>query len=209
MKSNNFEEFYAKLIDHEIWYDQMKMRFYRKDLKDVANQCFIFLLASEQRWAAQDYQDFRKCYQSFLSKAPDKIVKPQLQQDEVKEQTTNEPILEGEARDKAIAKWLEAVKSQKMINPIPKLSRKQIAEEGDWIPKKQAPHPSSSVGELKKYFIHQLYIKHNYDLRTADKLPQWIEENKWIEDNEFELTEMWQEELKNRLVPSPNMNNKK
>ena len=93
-----FEQFWTKLIEHEIWYDQMKMRFNRKDLKGVANNCFIFLIASEQRWLAQDYQDFRKCYQSFLMKSPDQLIKPQLQQVEVKEVTHSEPILTGEEK---------------------------------------------------------------------------------------------------------------
>jgi len=195
-----FEQFYAKLIEHEIWFDQMKMRFYRKDLKDVANQCFIFLLASEQRWAAQDYQDFRKCYQSFLSKSPDMVVKPQLQQVEVKEESTSEPILTGEERERKINEWLQAVKSVQTVNPVPKLSRKQIIEEGDWLPKKQLPHPSTSVGEVKKRFIHQLYIKHNYDPRTTDKVTGWMPEEQWKEENEYELNELWQEELNKIIV---------
>ena len=193
-----FEQFYAKLIEHEIWYDQMKMRFFLKDLKGVANDCFIFLLASEQRWNAQDYQDFRKCYQNFLSKSPDMVVKPQLQQVEVKEEKQGEPPLTGEERDKRIAEWLAAVKAQRLTNPVPKLSRKQIAEEGDWLPKKAANYPKASEGELKRSFIHQLYIKHNYDTttRTIETLPGWKEEKEWITENEFELHEMWQEELK-------------
>lgn len=200
-----FEQFWEKLIEHEIWYDQMKMRFYQKDLKGVANNCFIFLIASEQRWAAQDYQDFRKCYQSFLMKSPDQVVKPQLQQVEVAGITVHhEPILEGEARQAKITEWLESVKATKMVNPIPKLTRKQIIEEGDWIPKKSLPHPSTTVGELKKHFTHQLYIKHNFDLLTKDKLTGWLPEDKWTEENEYELSELWQEELKS-LTP---LNNK-
>ena len=195
-----FEEFWKKLIEHEIWYDQMKMRFFRKDLKGVANDCFIFLLASDQRWQAQDYQDFRKCYQSFLSKSPDKVSAPQLQQTEVVEVKQTEPILTGEERDKKIAEWLESVKAVKMANPVPKLSRKQIAEEGDWLPKKGPTHPSTSEGELKKAFFHQLYIKHNFDPRTAEKITGWVDESKWIEDNEVELMELWTEELSRQVI---------
>ena len=197
-----FEQFYTELQKNEPWFDQMKLRYFRKDLKDVANQCYIFLLASEQRWSEQDYQDFRKCYQNFLQKAPDKITAPSLQQEEVKVVTHSEPILTGEERDKRIAEWLAAVKSQRLTNPVPKLSRKQIAEEGDWLPKKQQPHPSSSIGELKRYFIHQMYIRHNYDstMTTVQKLDGWKEEKEWIEENEFELNELWQEELKTKVV---------
>ncbi len=195
-----FEQFYTELQKNEPWFDQMKLRYFRKDLKDVANQCYIFLLASEQRWKAQDYQDFRKCYQSFLSKSPDKVSAPVLQQEEVKEVKHSEPILTGEERDRRIAEWLAAVKAQRLTNPIPKLTRKQIIEEGDWLPKKQAPHPSTSEGELKKAFFHQLYIKHNFDPRTADKVTGWVDENKWCEDNEVELMELWTEELSRQVI---------
>jgi len=195
-----FEQFYTELQKNEPWFDQMKLRYFRKDLKDVANQCYIFLLASEQRWNAQDYQDFRKCYQSFLSNAKDRVTAPSLQQEEVKLVTHSEPILTGEERDKKIAEWLESVKAVKMANPVPKLSRKQIAEEGDWLPKKGPTHPSTSEGELKKAFFHQYYIKHNFDPRTADKVTGWVEETRWIEDNEVELMELWTEELSRQVI---------
>jgi len=128
------------------------------------------------------------------------LVKPQLQQVEVKEEKQTEPPLTGEERDKRIAEWLAAVKAQRLTNPVPKLTRKQIIEEGDWLPKKQAPHPSTSEGELKKAFFHQYYIKHNFDPRTADKVTGWVDESKWIEDNEVELMELWTEELSRQVI---------
>src|SRR6187549_984549 len=116
----SFEDFWLKLQENEPWFDMTKMRFCRKDLKSVANDCYIFLLASEQRWAAQDYQDFRKCYQSFLSNAKDKQVAPTLQQEEKKEPEHQEPIVTGEQRDKYIKEWLEMVKQGEIRSSVPK-----------------------------------------------------------------------------------------
>lgn len=174
-----FEEFWNKLIEHEIWFDQIKMRFLRKDLKGVANQCFIFLLASEQRWLAQDYQDFRKCYQSFLMKSPDIQVRPQLQQDEKKEEVSSEPIVTGEKRDQYINQWLQSVKEMKVVSAVPKLSHKEIADEGDWLPKKPAPYPMCNAAEVVKMELHLAYIKQNYDARTGEKLACWMPEGEW------------------------------
>lgn len=199
MKSINFEDFWLKLQENEPWFDQIKMRFCRKDLKPVANECFIFLLALEQRWAAQDYQDFRKCYQSFLTKAPDKPVAPQLQQTEVKEEKKSDPPLTGEARMAWIKKWEAEVKGSPMMQTCAvKLTYKQIADEGDWLPKKPAPYPSSSHAEVKKRLFHLIYLRNNFD-REGGKLPTWKEESEWSEENSFELEEIWQEQLKQMI----------
>lgn len=131
----NFESFWDKLVENEIWFDQMKMRYFRKDLRGVANECFIFLLASEQRWKSQDYQDFRRCFQSFLNKAPDMVVRPQLQQVEEKKQEPEIEISE-EEKKRRYQEWYDAVTKVENNFKVPKLTKKQIAEEGDWLPKK-------------------------------------------------------------------------
>lgn len=180
--SVSFEDFWNKLVDHEIWYDQMKMRFFRKDLKGVANDCFIFLLASKQRWDAQDYQDFRKCYQSFLMKSKDMEQKPILQQVEQKTEEPEAEIVTGEKRKQYIDQWLELVKTGPALqsNAV-KLTYKEIADEGDWLPKKPAPYPSCSESEVKKRLLHLEYIKQNYDPRTQDPLSTWMSEEEWME----------------------------
>jgi hypothetical protein len=174
-----FEEFWNKLVEHEIWFDQMKMRFNRKDLKTVARDCYLFLLASEQRWISQDYQDFRKCYQSFLMKSPDLVVRPQLQQVEQKKDEPQEPIVTGEKRDEYINQWLQSVKEMKVVSSVPKLTHKEISDEGDWLPKKPAPYPMCSEAEVIKIDLHIAYIKQNYDARTGEKLACWMPESEW------------------------------
>ena len=189
----SFEDFWNKLVENDPWYDQMKMRYCRKDLKGVANECFIFLLASEQRWLAQDFQDFRRCYQNFLNKSKDLEHRPQLQQVETEPEKKSDPPLTGEARLAWLKKWEQKVKESKMTSCVVKLTHKQIADEGDWLPKKPEPYPATNEFEVKKRLLHQLYILNNYEPRTGDKLPTWQEEEEWRTDHEFELEELWQE----------------
>lgn len=197
----SFEEFWNKLVEHDIWYDQMKMRFFRKNLKQVANDCFIFLLASEQRWATQDYQDFRRCYQSFLAKAPDEVVRPQLQQEEVKSDKVQAPPLTGEARMNWIKEWEKVVKESTMVNGVTKLTHKQIADEGDWLPKKPAPYPKTNEFAIQQRVFHAAYIESNYDPQTGNKLLTWKDEETWTHDHEFELMEIWNEKKKELFNP--------
>lgn len=197
----SFEQFWNKLVEHEIWYDQMKMRFYRKNLKQAANDCYLFLLASEQRWIAQDYQDFRRCYQSFLSKAPDEVVRPQLQQTETEPLKKSEPPLTGEARMKWIKEWEKVVRESKMVNGVTKLTHKQIADEGDWLPKKPAPYPKTNENAIRERVFHAAYIESNYDPQSGHKLLTWKDEETWVQEHEFELMEIWNEKKKELFNP--------
>lgn len=196
-----FEQFWDKLVEHEIWYDQMKMRFYRKNLKQVANDCYLFLLASEQRWLTQDYQDFRRCYQSFLSKAPDEIVRPQLQQVDTEPKKQSAPPLTGEERLAWIKKWESEVKKSQMVNGVTKLTHKQIADEGDWLPKKPAPYPSTNENAIRERVFHTAYIESNYDPVSGNKLLCWKDEETWIHEHEFDLMEIWNEKKKELFNP--------
>lgn len=196
-----FEQFWDKLVEHEIWYDQMKMRYCRKDLKGIANEVFIWLLAQDQRWAAQDYQDFRKAYQSFLNKSPDMVMRPQLQQVESKPEKKSDPPLTGEARMAWLKKWEATVKESKMVNGVTKMSLKQIAEEGGWRPQKDKPWPKTSENAIRERVFHMAYIESNYDPISGNKLLTWKSEETWILENEFELMESWNEKKKELFNP--------
>lgn len=182
--SISFEDFWNELTSHELWFEQMKMRFYQKDLKGTANDCYIFLLASEARWKAQDYQDFRRCYQQFLTRAKDVPVKPQLQQTaEVKKEEPQEPILTGEHREARIKEWLELVREiPAMTSSIPKLTYKEIADEGDWLPKKPAPYPSAPVALLIEEELKIEYARECTDIYTGRIKPGMPTFEDWLKD---------------------------
>lgn len=180
----SFEEFYEKLTAHEIWFDQIKMRFFRKNLVDVAKECYLFLLASGNRWAAQDYEDFRRCYLNFLKNAKDAPIRPQLQQEETKkEESTGEPVLTGEARNEWIKKWLSEVQQMPVMkSAIPKLTYKEIADEGDWLPKKPAPYPSAPPEFLIMDEFKMQYGRECCDLYTGRLKPGMPSFEDWLKD---------------------------
>src|SRR5690349_16963663 len=90
------------------WYDWTKMRFFSKDIKKCAMDCWAYLLADENLLKMEGPQ-MRKYFVSWLMKAPDAPVKPQLQQvEESKPVRPEDAPLTGEAR----AIWLEKFKAQ-------------------------------------------------------------------------------------------------
>jgi hypothetical protein len=181
MKSVDFEDFWTKLTEDDLWWDQIKVKYGRKDLRGIGNDCYIDLLAQSNRWKAQDYADFRKCYQKWLMYAKDAPVAPQLQQ-QVKEEPKEEvEIVTGQEREEWIKKWMDKVKEAPILKPVQQLSYKEIADEGDWLPKKPAPYPSTSESEVQKRLLHLQYIKENYDPRTQDRLPNWMSEEDWLQ----------------------------
>lgn len=184
-----FEDFWNNLVSDDIWYDRIKYQYSNKDIKGIAQDCYIDLLAQSTRWQSQDYTDFRRCFQKWLMNSKAAPVKPQLQQQTtVQEEVSSVPIVEGEERQKYIKEWLESVKNVKQqASLVPRLTKKQIADEGDWLPPKPAPYPSTSLEEIKKSYIHTLWIRHNYEPRTAEKMPYWMEEKEWYEHNKEEI----------------------
>lgn len=64
----------------------------RKNLDRVAGDVHLYLLASINRLKANDFQDFRRLFQSFAQKAEDAPVKPQLQQVEEKKMEDWKPV---------------------------------------------------------------------------------------------------------------------
>jgi hypothetical protein len=105
IKPTTFEDFWDQLVSDEIWYDRIKYQYANKDIKGTAQNCYIDLLAQSSRWEAQDYTDFRRCFQKWLMNSKPAPVKPQLQQIVVEEPKHNAPILTGEERQKKLSEW--------------------------------------------------------------------------------------------------------
>lgn len=167
----SFESFFAELTSDEIWYDGIQVKYTNKDLRSIAQDCYLDLLAQPNRWKAQDYSDFRRCYQKWVMNAKPMAVKPQLQQVEVKENKPdpNYKILEGEERTKRIKEWEAAVLAVDNNFRVPQVSKKEAAEEGDWLPKKQAPYnPPPAYITLVNENIKKFAAKKYKGLRYID-----------------------------------------
>jgi hypothetical protein len=137
MKS--FDDFWKLLSENPIWLEQTTMRFYRKDVKKCAGDAFVYLLADQKKFdeMVKDAAGLRKYLTSWLIKAPDAPVAPTLQQ---VEEVPTEPVippLTGEERMKRLKEWEAMVLNNPPVKVLERISSKQAAEEGGWVPKKK------------------------------------------------------------------------
>jgi hypothetical protein len=131
-----FDDFWDKLTEDEIWWDRIKYTYSSKDHRGVAQECYIDLLAQPMRWEKQDYQDFRRCYQKWLANAKPVPVKPQLQQVEEKAIPEVEYYVDEATHRRRLKEWYDVVMKVDNSFRVPRISKKEAAEEGDWLPKK-------------------------------------------------------------------------
>lgn len=178
----SFPDFWTFLeTDSPQWWDFTKMRFFAKDLKKCAMDCYAYMLADE-KLLNMDGPGKRKYFVAWLMKAPDAPVKIQMTTEEPFKESEN--FLTGEAREKRIKEVLAIINASPGLKPTPRMSRKEFEENGGWEPKKEAPYPFTNEAELKAKDKHFRYILANYDTRTKERLPDWMEETKWNELND-------------------------
>ena len=182
----DFHKWFEELKSNSLWWMRMNEMYGRKNLDRVAGDVHLYLLASINRLKANDFQDFRRLFQSFAQKAEDAPVKPQLQQVEEKKTGDWKPA-SPEHVDKCANQILEMIKNSPMINGMPRVGYKQSIEEGGWLPKKEAPYPQTSAEEAYVRQRHLEYVKRNYEPRTGQPLPDWIPEHEFnlLYDNEM------------------------
>lgn len=123
----------------------------------------------------QDFQNFNsRVVWKWLNAKKDTYFK------ELAHQETNIefPPLTGEARDKAIQEFLKAIQEAPMLQKVGGSKYDQIREQ--WNTNGQSNYRPLSDEEITKRELHLQYVKENYDPRTAEKLPTWIEESEWL-----------------------------
>lgn len=177
----DFETWFKDVTSDERWLETMQMQHRGKDVKAAALIVYGDAVSDPTMFERVPISERRRHIHYKLAKMPYAKLAPVLQQAEVKQEQKEESVpLTGEERQKAIDDWLQVVKGSKMVSSAPRLTYKEIADEGDWLPKKPAPYPSCTEAEVRKRELHLQYIKENYDPRTAEKLPTWQEESEWL-----------------------------
>lgn len=181
MKS--FQDFWTFLeTSHPQWWDFTKMRFGNsKDIRQCAMDCWAYILADE-KLLKMEPASMRKYFVSWLMKAPNAPVKIDMAPPEKFKESEN--FLVGEERNKRLEEFKAAVLATPALKPTPRMTRKEFEENGGWTPKKEAPYPSTSENEVKAHEKHLRYLKANYDARTREKLPEWMEELLWNQLND-------------------------
>lgn len=161
--SITFEDFWNKLVEDEIWWDRMQYRYARKDLRGIGNETYDYLLTIPNRLNFNDVAYWRQLFAKNAGWKADAPVKPQLQQVEApKPEAPQAPILEGEARAKRIEEWKAEVLKSTNNFVMPKITAKEAADEGGWLPKKQQPYHAPNtflvlVSEAVKKFAGKKY----------------------------------------------------
>jgi hypothetical protein len=172
-----FEAFYEKLISDQLWFELLR-DYKNETIKAAARKVYAQVVA-DSCVDTRPMSENRKHVYNILCKNPgDKPTKKwyDISKEEKKEDWV--PASKAYA-DKCAAQALEIIRNSKTINAVPRVTHKQAIEEGDWLPKKEAPYPTTSAQE---YYIRQRhfeYIKANYEPRTGQKVLDWVDEDTW------------------------------
>lgn len=160
-----FEDFWNRLVENDIWYEIVRMRFHKKDVKKCAGDAFVYLLADGKLIETNDVIAWRKYLTSWLIKAPDAPVAPQLQQVEEPKvvRPEDKPIPKDDPRYDAYLKlWQSEVDKFAVDHVVPRVSKKEAIEQGDWLPPKPAPYKSDDD-------VFMIHLKENVRRFAARK----------------------------------------
>lgn len=167
-----FEEYWEIVTSNDLWYDQIKIRHARKDIKGVAQEAFIDLLTQPNRLAIADPADFQKHLSKYLMFSKDEVMRTQLQQEETKpvDKVNQLPPLIGEERKKRYGEWLEAIGGF-ADKKVPVLLKDQIELNGQTDPPKPRGHFHPFDPEK------QLELKKIADERTRKGRELWFRDH--------------------------------
>lgn len=165
-----FEDFYKALTADERWFETMSMIHKYKPFKDVA--LLVYGTAVGEGTLDIDIKEHRNHVHNKLAKTPVKIQNIVQTHQPKTEETQEQPkeIATPEQRDY----WLNQFKEKLAkieTKPVIKLTHKQIAEEGGWLPKKRA------VGFDPGYALeHYKKLRECQEKTVRDRHPEFTEE---------------------------------
>lgn len=172
----SFDSFFQELISDEHWYETMQMIHRHKPIKDTALLVYGTAVG-EGTLTGVDIKEHRNHVHNKLAKTAVKIQNV-IQTHQPKEAEPPKEEIKvfatDEERYEILEKWKQEVKQIKM-KPVPRLSHKQIAEEGDFLPKKK------NVPTDPGYFNEHVQLLHKCRIKTLkDRYPDMSDEE--IED---------------------------
>lgn len=156
----NFNDWYTSLISDERWFELLRA-YKDSTIKSCAEKVYAELVA-KQISDIRPMTENRVHVYHVIKKLPED--KPKKNWCEVKEEIAKkeEPVIEisEEEIKRRLAQWQESLKDVQMVSSVPKLSAKQIIEEGDWRAVK-LEHPRSEFERL------MLIEEHHEKINTA------------------------------------------
>lgn len=171
----DFNAFYAKLKENDIWFDQLPLTYRNRDFVGVARQLFTWLLAQEKSF--DDWKQIRGWYQKFLWQAGEVDQTPKY--DKLVPVNTDDAIPIDDPRFMEYTnKILDIIKNTpKWQKPVPVLN---ADEEGAERLKPHAVlYTSTSPEEARIKERHLAYVRYCYDAITGQKNENWIPEDEF------------------------------
>jgi len=165
----DFDSFYLKLTSEQAWFEAIQMTYRNKDYKQVAMECYTWLLTQPQLWQSQDYVRYRQSYQKFLLYSKDKeqvIIPPKALPVVI-----HPEALTGEAREKRLAEYLAAhlaCEEPKKVAPL--TARERL--NGDVRPLPPEIHEPSEVEKRKAYRDHYDTVRLSRTRVFTDAYPE-------------------------------------
>lgn len=180
-----FENFWTALqSSNAIWFDLIKVKFGKKDLRDIAQKLLIELYAEGYNGKNIDWKQVQNRYSKMLVWANDKdvVIAPPKAEPCV----IHPDALTGEARDAKIKEVLaEIARSEQHIasrvNPYQGMTAHLNPKDGQ----KYRPLPAEEIYRRDR---HLEYVKYCFDPKTAQKNSRWMEEsifNELFDNNEL------------------------
>lgn len=177
----DFETWYSELTSDQIWFEPASMAHKPETFKQAARKVYMQCVADGQ---IKPVQESRKHVYNIVCKVPPDAkaktwFREELQKrEEAKKQESWQPVTE-EERDQWLKKWKESISKLQTQSAVPRISYKELAEEGGILPPKPAPYPTTTKEEAYVRDRHFEYIKQNYEPKTGMKLPGWVSEDEW------------------------------
>lgn len=150
----DFETWFNELISDTRWYEVTAMHNKGKNFKLAAQRVYADTVAEGNQGFSKPMAEFRKHVYNKLVRMDFDRIFPALQQ-ETKEEVKEDwkPVSE-EERQRRLKEWQEVVNNSCMINAMPRLTAREILENGGWKPAKIQPR-----SDIEKVMIVEEYIK--------------------------------------------------
>lgn len=153
-----FDDWFDELCNgNQIWTEQISMHHQPKTFKECARKVYNKYLADEIFPSMQVARGF---VGNVVAKVqPDKSYSKDwstkaLEKLEVEKKEAWVPLT-GEARQAKLKEWMEAVSKVEMVSAMPKLTAKQIIEQGDW----RAVSNIAPRSEVEKHIVVESHIE--------------------------------------------------
>ena len=155
----DFNAFYTKLKENDIWFDQLPLTYRNRDYTGIARQLFVWMLG--QKKSFDNWEQIRGWYQKFLWQAGEIDQTPKYEK--LVPVNVDNAIPKDDPRYMEYTnKWLEIIKNTpKWQKPVPVLNADEEGAE------RLKPHgilyTSTSPEEAKAKERHLAYVKYCYD----------------------------------------------